>query len=149
MAFPASYVNGRTMKDHMDGTITLNLDTDTIKVALFTDAVTGADKNASESYGSGAWASNEVSSANYTAGGQSLANPTLQGPTGGVFIFKDSSVSLSWNDVTFDVRGALVYDSTVSNRVLAAINFGENKTVSEGTFTIFWDTTNFIFNWSF
>jgi hypothetical protein len=33
-----------------------------LMVALFTESITGANKNASESYNSGTWASNEVGS---------------------------------------------------------------------------------------
>ncbi len=150
MAFPTTYVNGRTIKDALDGTITLNLNTDSIKVALFTNSVTGADANASESYGSGAWATtNEVTSSGYTAGGLALSDPSLTTPTAGSFTLDDTASNLTWTGVTFTTRGALIYDVTASNRVLGAINFGENKVLVAGTFTLTWDSTNNILKWTF
>jgi hypothetical protein len=144
MAFPTSYVNGRTLRDGLHGTA-VNLDTDTIRVALYTDAVTGADKNASESYNAGSWASAQVTSAGYTAGGVTLTNPSISVPAAGKWIFQDSVDSVSWSGVTFTARGALVYDVTASNRVLCAINFGADQSVVAGTFTVTWDATNKIF----
>ena len=144
MAFPTSYVNGDTIGDALTNTIALNLDTDSIKAALFTDSLTGADKNASEAYGSGTYASNEVSSANYTAGGSALTNPGIS-VSGGKLIFDDSAATLAWSNVTFTTRGVAVYSATVANRLLCAINFGSDLSVTAGTFTITWDATNGIF----
>lgn len=145
MAFPTSYVNGKTVSDALTNAIALNLDTDTVKVALFTDSVTGADKNATESYASGTWASNEVSSANYTAGGSALTNPGVA-VAAGVLTFDDSAATLAWSNVTFTCRGCLVYDDTLSpKRAIAAINFGSNLPVTAGDFTITWDGTYGIF----
>jgi hypothetical protein len=145
MAFASSYVNGRTLSDILQGT-SINLDTNTIKVALFTNSVTAGDKNAVESYGSAPYNANEVSSANYTAGGAALTNPGIATPSGGKFVFDDTADSLAWSDVTFTARGCVVYSDTASpKRVLCAINFGSDRSVTAGTFTITWDATNGIF----
>lgn len=150
MAFPTSYVNGKTIRDALDRTISVNLDTDTIKVALFTNSVTGADANASEAYGSGTWATtNEVTSSGYTAGGITLANPSLTTPSSGSFRLTDTNTGVAWTTVTFIARGALIYDVTASNRVLGTINFGSNQTVAGGTFTITWDSVDKILKWTF
>lgn len=146
MPFATSYVNGRTLRDAAQG-LAVNLDTDTIRAALFADAITGQDKNAVETYGAGAFAANEVSSAGYTAGGQALANPTTTTPAAGVWRFRETTApTMVWSGVTFTARGVVVYDFTAASRVLCAINFGADQAVVAGTFTITWDPVNFIFS---
>lgn len=144
MAFPTSYVNGRTLRDGLYGTA-INLDTDTIKVALYTSSISGTDKNAVEAQTSAPFTSNQVTSSNYSAGGSSLTNPSTTTPSAGKWIFQDSAATLAWSNVTFSPAGAIVYDSTASSRVLAAINFGTPQDVVAGSFTITWDPTNGIF----
>lgn len=146
MAFSASYVNGKTIADILTGDLTADLNADTIKVALFTDSVGAGDKNASEAYGSGVWASNEVSGTGYTAGGATITSPSISTPDSGKWTFQSSASTVVWSSATFVARGAIVYDSTASNRILAVINFGEDKQVVSGNFTLSWDATNKIFS---
>ena len=147
MAFPASTWFGDALVDALQNTIALNLDSDSIKVALYTNSVDGSstfDKNTDQgTYNSGLWVTgNEVSSAGYTAGGQALTNPGVSA-SGGKLIFADSASTLAWSGVTFTARGGLVYDDTLSpKRGVVAINFGADVPVSAGTFTITWDATN-------
>ena len=45
--------------------------------------------------------------------------------------------STSWGSTaSFTARGCLIYNSTNSNKAVCAINFGADKTVTSGTFTI-------------
>ena len=84
---------------------------------------------------------NEVSSTStgYTTGGNSLtssADPVLSGDTACVK-FADTS----FGSASFTARGCLIYNTTAvtgftTNRSVCAINFGANKTVTSGTFTI-------------
>ena len=79
---------------------------------------------------------NEVSttSTGYPAGGNSLtasADPVLSGDTACVK-FADSS----FGSASFTARGCLIYNSSASNKAVCAINFGSDKTVTSGTFTI-------------
>ena len=75
----------------------------------------------------------------YTAGGVALtatADPVLSGDTACVK-FNDVSIT----SATFTARGCLVYNSTnitgfTNDRSVFAINFGSDKTVTSGTFTI-------------
>lgn len=143
MAFPASYVNGRNLSVGLTGT-SVNLGSDTIKAALFTDSVTGADKNANEKYGTASWNANEATGTGYTAGGKAVT-VTVPTPSAGKWMLKNSSATLDWTSATFTTRGVLVYDDTASKLVLAAINFGSDQAVVSGTFTITWDATNGIF----
>ena len=145
MPFLASYVNGRTLRDAAQG-LAVNLDTDTILVALYTDSITGQDKNASETYNVGAFAANQVSSAGYTAGGQALATPTTTTPASSKWIFREATApTMSWSGVTFTTQGGVVWDDTASDRVLCCINWGAPQFVVSGSFTITWDTVNGIF----
>ena len=77
--------------------------------------------------------SNEVSGSGYTAKGNALTSvtPTLSTDTA-VCDFADTS----FTSASFTARGCLIYNSTNSNKAVCAINFGANKTVTSGTFTI-------------
>jgi len=150
MAFPTSYVNGNTVKLGLSNTITgPNLDSDDFKVALFTDSLGTTDKSAAENYGSGVWAANEVTSTNYTAGGKALTNVSTSAAAGNLVV-DDSAVDLAWTSVTFTTRGAAIYnDTTTAASVHAAVNFGSDLDVTDGTFTITWDATNGLWHFTF
>ena len=78
-------------------------------------------------------------SSGYTTGGKSLtasADPVLSGDTACVK-FDD----ISWTSASFTARGCLIYNSTAvtgftTNRAVCAVNFGADKTVTSGTFTV-------------
>ena len=78
-------------------------------------------------------------SSGYTTGGKSLtasADPVLSGDTACVK-FND----ISWTSASFTARGCLIYNSTAvtgftTNRAVCAVNFGADKTVTSGTFTV-------------
>lgn len=100
---------------------------DTFKIALYTSSATlGAGTTAYS-------ATNEVSGTGYVAGGNTLTSvtPTTSGTTA-LVDFADTS----WSNASFTARGALIYNSSKSNRAVAVLDFGEDKTVSSGTFTI-------------
>ena len=78
-------------------------------------------------------------SSGYTTGGNSLTNvtPVLSGDTA-CCKFSDTSWGSS---ASFTARGCLIYNTTsitgfTTNRSVCAINFGSDKTVTSGTFTI-------------
>jgi len=102
----------------------------TFKIALFTsDATLGASTTAFST-------SNEITNSSgtaYTSGGASLTSvtPTLDSSTA-VCDFND----VSFTSASFTANGALIYNSSASNKAVAAIAFGGDKTVSSGTFTI-------------
>ena len=80
-----------------------------------------------------------ASNSGYTAGGAALtasADPVLSGDTACIK-FND----VSFTSATFTARGCLLYNSTAvtgftTNRSVFAINFGADKTVTSGTFTV-------------
>ena len=104
-----------------------NLATDTLKMALYTaQASLNADTQAYTS-------DYEVSSSNYTAGGIVLTGVTLSTSGTTVYLSFDNP---AWNSVSFTCRGALIYNSTKSNKSIAVLNFGSDKTVSNSNFTV-------------
>lgn len=100
---------------------------DTYKIALFTSSATlGADTT-------GYATTNEISGTGYTAGGINLANfaSGLSGSTAYI-TFDDAS----WTNATITARGALIYNSSKSNKAVAVFDFGEDVTSTSGTFTV-------------
>jgi len=108
---------------------------DTFKIALFTNSA-NLDASTSAYTGTpGVPAANEVSSTNYTPGGQALTISTT--PTsGGTTAFLSFASPVTWSGVSFTTRGALIYNSTEANRAVAVISFGTDQTVSGGDFNI-------------
>ena len=116
----------------MDGSIDLN--TDTIKVALVTSSYT-PDQDAHDFFDD---VTNEVSGTGYTAGGATLANCAVTADNTdneGVFDADD----VTWSSSTITARGAVIYKSTgtaSSSPLICYIDFGEDKVSSAGNFTI-------------
>jgi len=107
--------------------------TDTLKIALFTSA-------ASLSAGTSVYSTNNevVSSGGYAPGGGTLTGVTISlGATsaaGGTAIIDFADISFT--STTFSARGALIYNSTNSNKAIAVLDFGSDKVSTNGTFTI-------------
>lgn len=102
--------------------------TDVFKIALFTSAATlGATTTAYST-------TNEASGTGYTAGGNTLTIsqvPTSSGTT--AFLdFADTT----WSSATITARGALIYKSGGGNPAVAVLDFGSDKTSTNGDFTI-------------
>jgi len=77
--------------------------------------------------------SDEVVGAGYTAGGNTLAGATVS--LSGTTAFVDFS-DTSWATATITARGALIYNSSKSNKAVAVLDFGSDKTSTAGTFTV-------------
>ena len=109
---------------------------DTFKIALFTsDASLGAGTTAYST-------SNEITNSSgtaYTAGGATLTSvtPTTSGTTA-LCDFAD----VSYTSASFTANGALIYNSSASDKAVCAIAFGSDKTVTSGTFTIQFPTAD-------
>ena len=103
------------------------LATDTIKLALFTSSATlGASTTAYST-------TNEVSGTGYTAGGVTLTSTTVS--TSGTTAFFDAD-DPEFTSASFTARGALIYNSSNSDKAIAVLDFGGDFTVSSGTFKI-------------
>jgi len=107
---------------------------DTFKVALYTSSATLDATTTAYS------ATNEVASGGgYTTGGNTLTSPTTTSSGTTAYVdFADSS----WTSATFTARGALIYNSTQSNKSVVVLDFGSDKSVSSGTFTIVFPTND-------
>lgn len=80
-----------------------------------------------------------ASSGTYATGGGTLTNvtPTSSGTTA----FTDFA-DLSFTTATITARGALIYNDTDSDRAVAVLDFGADKTSTAGTFTIQFPTAD-------
>jgi hypothetical protein len=104
-----------------------DLDTDVIKIALYTSAATLSAATTVYSV------TNEVTGVGYTAGGNTLTSPTIS--SSGTTAFADFA-DTSWTTATITARGALIYNSSKANRAIAVLDFGSDKTSTAGTFTV-------------
>jgi hypothetical protein len=80
-----------------------------------------------------------ASSGSYATGGGTLTNvtPTADGTTA-ITDFAD----LSFTTATITARGALIYNDTNSDKAVAVLDFGADKTSTSGTFTIQFPTAD-------
>ena len=111
---------------------------DAFKIALYDDS---ADMGTTTTVYS---SSDEVSGSGYSAGGNALTNTGTAKST--VTAYTDFS-DTSWTSASFTARGCLIYNTDVlsgftTNRSVCTIDFGGNKTVSSGTFTIQFPANN-------
>lgn len=121
---------------------------DTFKLALYTSSAS-LDANTT-AYSS----SNEVTGANYSAGGGTLSNlgvVTSNNTASTGVGFTDFS-DLTFTNATITARGALIYNNTPSansnanttltNAAVAVLDFGSDKTSTDGDFTIIFPTAS-------
>jgi len=101
--------------------------TDTIEIALYTAY---ADLNAATT---AYVATDEVTGTGYVAGGNTLTGATVQTSGTTVYVSFDDT---SWANASFTCRGALIYNSSKANRSVAVLDFGSDKIVTQGTFTV-------------
>lgn len=107
---------------------------DTFYIALYTSSATLDSTTTAYS------ATNEVSGTGYSAGGNSLTvsqTPTSTSTTAWLD-FADST----WASSTITANGALIYNSTNSNKAVAVLAFGGDKTSTNGDFTIVFPTAD-------
>ena len=104
---------------------------DTIKVALLSGTHSFTATNT-------VWGNvlvNEISNVSgYTFSGETLANQAVT--TAATTKFDGDNVA--WTTATFTAAHAVIYDTTNTSSLVASIDFGGDKTVSAGTFTIQW-----------
>lgn len=105
--------------------------TDTLKMALYTGSAT-LDPTTTEYT-----TSNETTGTGYVAGGVVLTGTTIQ--TGTATTTKPAVVYVNFDNAVYNAavtaRGALIYNASKSNKAIAVIDFGSDKT-STTTFTV-------------
>lgn len=106
-----------------------DLDTDVLKIALYN---ANADVNLDTTVYT---TTNEVTGTGYTAGGNTLtgASVNLDTTYGIVYV---SFNNTTWSNASFTCRGALIYNTSKSNKSVAVLDFGNDKSPVNQTFTI-------------
>lgn len=102
----------------------------TFKIALYTDS---ADLGAGTTVYSTTNEITNTSGTAYTAGGKALT--TIAPTSSGTVAFVDFE-NISWTSASFTARGALIYNSSASNKAVAVLDFGSNRVVSDDTFEV-------------
>lgn len=115
-AFGASVIRGATTKD-------------SFKMALY--LTTASISVATTAYS----ATNEVTSANYTAGGAAVTNATAPTTSGTTAIWTPSA-SVAWTTVTFTTDCAFLYNDTSAGKNAVASFTFSSQTVTAGNFTL-------------
>jgi hypothetical protein len=107
-----------------------DFDTDTIKMALYTNAATLDEDTAAYT------TTGEISASGYTASGVTLT--VEKGITDNIAFISFENVTIS---AVFTARGALIYKSGGSNPAICVLDFGSDKT-STATFTVTFPTAS-------
>ena len=107
---------------------------DTFKLALYS-TVTGFSAASTTAYTT----TNEVTGTGYTATGASLVNISP--------VVAQNIAFVDFNDVTFSTAtltasAALIYNTTNSGKAVVVLDFGGNKTSTNGDFTIQFPAAN-------
>lgn len=110
---------------------------DVIKVVLLDNSHTFTAGNTDYSDIS----ANELASGSgYTTGGNTLASKSV---TEAATTKWDAS-DRAWTSATFTAYHLVIYDTSVTNDLIASIDLGGAKAVVSGTFTIQWDSDGII-----
>lgn len=122
-------------KNIMNGGI--DLDTNTIKVALVTSSYTPNQ----DTHEDMADVTNEVSGSGYSAGGATLASVTVTADNTdneGVF----DAADVTWSTATITARGAVIYKSTgvaANDLLVCYLDFSTDQSSSAADFIISWN----------
>ena len=101
---------------------------DTFQLALYT-TVTGFTATGTTVYTT----DNEASGTGYTAGGAALTNTSVSVADNVAFVdFSD----LTFSTATIVASAALIYNTSVGNKAIVVLDFGGDKTSTNGDFTI-------------
>jgi len=107
---------------------------DTFKLALYS-TVTGFSAASTTAYTT----TNEVSGTGYTATGAALVNISPTVAQNVAFVdFND----LTFSTATITAAAALIYNTTNSGKAVVVLDFGGNKTSTNGDFTIQFPAAN-------
>jgi hypothetical protein len=106
-----------------------NLASNTLKMALYTSYAT---LNPSTTVYT---TTDEVVGTGYTAGGVTITGVTISTDvaTNTVYV---SFNNVSWPGASFTARGALIYNSTQSNKSIAVLDFGSDKLFTAANNTV-------------
>lgn len=109
------------------------------KIALFraTASIVGTYGAGTTNYSDMTGNSDQATGTGYTAGGNTLTNVTPV--TSGTTAYADFA-DTSWTTATITASGAMIYNSSASNKSVCVLSFGGDKTSTAGDFTIVFPT---------
>lgn len=122
----------------------IDLDTDTIKVALLTSAYT-PNQDVHDYFDD--VVANEVTGTGYTAGGATLTGKSVSyNPSTNETTFDADDVTLASSTIT--ARYAVVYDASPATNatrpLIGYVDFTSDQSSTNGNFTITWDATGIV-----
>ncbi len=122
----------------------IDWDSDTIKVALLTNAYT-PNQDAHDYFDD--VVANQVTGTGYTSGGITLANKTNTYNSATNVIVLDAD-DVTWASSTITARYAVIYNATpatdATRPLIGYVDFGSDQSSSNGNFTITWDATGIV-----
>ena len=122
----------------------IDWDSDTIKVALLTNAYT-PNQDGHDYFDD--VVTHQVTGTGYTSGGNTLANKTNTYDSATNVIKLDAD-DTTWASSTITARYAVIYDATpatdATRPLIGYVDFGSDQSSSNGNFTITWDSTGIV-----
>jgi hypothetical protein len=115
----------------------IDLDSDTIRVALLADTYT-PDQDAHNYFDD--VSAHEITGTGYTAGGAALTSKVVNYDSA-TNIFSFDAANTSWSASTITARYAVVYDDTgvdSTSALIGYVDFGENISSTNAIFQITW-----------
>ena len=116
-----------------------DLDTHTLKLALIKPSPTGTYGAATTNYSDITGNSDEATGTNYTAGGQDLDSATIT--LSGTTAFVDFADEV-FSNLTISAGGAIIYNSSASNKAIAIFAFSSTVSSTAGDFTVIFPTAD-------
>ena len=116
-----------------------DLDTHTLKLALIKPSPTGSYGAATTNYSDITGNSDEATGTNYTAGGQNLDSATIT--LSGTTAFVDFADEV-FSNLTISAGGAIIYNSSASNKAIAIFAFSSTVSSTAGDFTVIFPTAD-------
>jgi hypothetical protein len=102
----------------------------TFKMALYTSTATLDGSTTAYS------STNEITGTGYTAGGNTLVIPASMPSLTTTTAWTDFNDTVWSSSTITNARGALIYNSTSSNKAVVVLDFGADKSSSAGDFTV-------------
>jgi len=100
-----------------------NLSANTLKMALYDGFATLGPTTTAYT------TANEVTGTGYTAGGNTITGVTISTDVTNNTVYINFD-NVSWPGASFTARGALIYNSSQSNKSVAVLDFGSDKIFS-------------------
>ncbi len=116
-----------------------DLDTHTLKLALIKPSPTGTYGAATTNYSDITGNTDEATGTNYTAGGQNLDSATIT--LSGTTAFVDFADEV-FSNLTISAGGAIIYNSSASNKAIAIFAFSSTVSSTAGDFTVIFPTAD-------